>query len=195
MRHKGIPKEETRRNVLDAASRGFRKHGFSGVGVDGIAKSAGVTSGAFYAHLGSKNKAFEAALVIGLEEVIQALPQFQEEHGKAWTEAFAAYYLGIAHRTDMECGCAMASMTADVTRSTGEIQSKYAEKMHEIATLVANGLSGSNDACRARAWSFLSILIGGLNVMRGFDSPEASEKVAEVIKQSAVAVAGSTKAR
>ena len=66
MRHKGIDKEETRKKIVMAASRGFRKHGYGGIGVDGLAKSAGVTSGAFYAHLGSKEGAFNTALEFGI---------------------------------------------------------------------------------------------------------------------------------
>ena len=45
-------KQETRKRIINAASRGFRSNGYAGIGVDGIAKEAGVTSGAFYAHLG-----------------------------------------------------------------------------------------------------------------------------------------------
>ena len=39
-------KQETRQRILDAAGRGFRKGGYDGIGVDGLAKQAGVTSGA-----------------------------------------------------------------------------------------------------------------------------------------------------
>ena len=41
-------KQEARTKILDAAGRGFRRLGFGGIGVDGLAKEAGVTSGAFY---------------------------------------------------------------------------------------------------------------------------------------------------
>ena len=104
MTEKPTKKEQTRERMLDAASQSFRAHGYAGVGVDSIAKAAGVTSGAFYAHLGSKDGAFRAALERGLDEVIVAIPQFQNEHGSKWVEAFADYYLGKAHRDDLACG-------------------------------------------------------------------------------------------
>lgn len=56
-------KEETWRLMLEAAGRAFRSPGYDGIGVDGLAKGAGVTSGAFYAHFGSKAAAFDAAIV------------------------------------------------------------------------------------------------------------------------------------
>ena len=55
---KGDKKLETRSRIIDAAGRSFRSNGYAGIGVDGIAKAAGVTSGAFYAHLGSKKWCF-----------------------------------------------------------------------------------------------------------------------------------------
>ncbi|MFT7414539.1 MAG: TetR/AcrR family transcriptional repressor of nem operon, partial [Methylophagaceae bacterium] len=40
-------KNETRKRIIKAASKGFRSNGYAGIGVDSIAKEAGVTSGAF----------------------------------------------------------------------------------------------------------------------------------------------------
>lgn len=195
MRHKGISKEETRRKILDAAGRGFREHGYAGIGVDGLVRAAGVTSGAFYSHFGSKNGAFEAALAAGLDEVIEGVPKFQNEHGTDWVKAFAEYYLGKPHRSDLACGCAMASLTPEVVRSDAEVQAVFEKKMTMIADLVARGLAGSSDEDRrARAWSLLGVLIGGLNVTRAMKSTKASEEVAEAIKTAAIKAAGRTRA-
>ena len=191
MRHKGVNKEETRRRISAAVGRGFRKHGYAGIGVDGLAKAAGVTSGAFYAHFGSKDGAFNVALAAGLDEVIEALPVFQSEHGADWVRAFAEYYLGKAHRCDLEGGCAMATLTSEVVRSASEVHAAFEKKMTKIADLVASGLAGSSEQeRRARAWSMLGILIGGLNVARAMKSTKVAEEVADAIKASAVKAAG-----
>ncbi len=195
MRHKGIDKEETRRKVVEAAGRGFRKHGYAGIGVDGLAKAAGVTSGAFYAHLGSKDGAFDVALAAGLDEVIEGVPEFQSKHGADWVKAFVEYYLGKPHRGDLECGCAMATLTSEVVRCGTEVHAAFEKKMSMIATLIARGLAGGSDEDRrARAWSMLGILIGGINVARAMKSAKASEEVAEAIKATAIRAVGRTRA-
>jgi AcrR family transcriptional regulator len=74
--------QKTRKRIINAARQGFRSNGYAGIGVDGIAKEAGVTSGAFYAHLGSKDGAFQATLSVGLDEVIAEIPEFQLQHGQ-----------------------------------------------------------------------------------------------------------------
>ena len=190
MRHKGIKKEETRRKVVEASSRGFRKHGYAGIGVEGLSKMAGVTVGALYSHLGSKGRAFDTALQGGLDEVIEAIPQFQQQHGSDWTAAFADYYLSDAHRLDLECGCAMASLTPDVVRAGEETQQLFEQKMQQVVEVIAEGLeAGSQDEALARAWGFIGALIGGLNLARAVNSLEVARSIASSSKASAVGIA------
>ncbi len=188
-------KQQTRKRMLDAASRSFRSSGYAGVGVDGIAKAAGVTSGAFYAHFGSKDGAFGAALDAGLDEVIEALPKFQKDAGAGWVQAFADYYLGRAHRDDLACGCAMATLSPEVVRAGSQMHAAYETKMTKIADLVANGLEGgSSDERRARAWAMLGVLIGGLTMARAVKSRKAAEEIASSIRVAAVNLAGKARA-
>lgn len=182
-------KEETRRRMLDAASRGFRSRGFAGIGVDAIARDAGATSGAFYAHLGSKAGAFSEALGHGLDEVIDAIPAYQKEHGHKWMEAFAAYYLGKPHRDDLACGCAMTALSPEVVRSDTATRRIYQTKMTDIATLIAAGLEGASAEIRLRkAWGLISILIGALTMARAMESDMLAEAVAAAAQEAAVAM-------
>ena len=196
MRHKGVDKEETRRRIIEATGRGFRRHGYAGIGVDALAKAAGVTSGAFYAHLGSKDGAFDVALAAGLDEVITNLPGFQNDYGADWVRAFADYYLGKAHRSDLECGCALATLTPEVVRAGPRVHAAFEKKMSRIADLVAQGLAGgSAEERRARAWSLLGVLVGGINMARAMKTVRAAEEVASAIKAAAVKAAGRTRSR
>ncbi len=184
-------KQQTRIKMLDAASQGFRSQGYAGTGIDGIAKAAGVTSGAFYAHLGSKDKAFSAVLDAGLDEVIEAIPKIQNESGSEWVKAFADYYVGRAHRENLACGCAMTTLSPEVVRAAPELHAAYESKMKIITNLIANGLKGGNrDEQLARAWSFLGILIGGLTMARAVKTGKSAEKIAASIRDAATKVAG-----
>lgn len=187
-------KNETRKRIINAASQGFRSNGYAGIGVDGIAKKAGVTSGAFYAHLGSKDGAFEAALSLGLDEVIAAIPEFQLQHGKQWLVAFSDYYLGQAHRDDLSCGCAMTTLSPEVVRTKPALHAIYENKMVAIIELMALGLDGdSHDDCLSRAWAVLGILIGGLTMARAVASVKTADKIAISIANAVINIAGETK--
>lgn len=187
-------KQATRKRIINAASQGFRRHGYAGMGVDGIAKKAGVTSGAFYDHLGSKEGAFGASLSSGLDEVIVGIPEFQLLHGKQWLVAFSDYYLGQAHRDDISSGCAMTTLSPEVVRSKPEFHAIYEAKMTNIVELMAIGLDGvSQEECISKGWAVLGVLIGGLTVVRALDSLKTADLVAIAIKNSVINIAGKIK--
>lgn len=186
-------KQLTRQRILNAAGATFRQNGFAGIGVDGMAKEAGVTSGALYAHFGSKNGLFEEALKAGLDEVIAAIPQFQQDNGAQWIEAFVTYYLGQPHRGDLAGGCAMTTLSPEVVRAAPEIHALYESKMNKIAGLIAAGLAqGFEEEKLARAWSVLGTLIGGLTLARAVKTRKLSGRIAAALSQAAVMVAGPT---
>lgn len=182
-------KRQTRQRMLDAASRSFKSHGFAGVGVDSIAKAAGATSGAFYAHMGSKDQAFLRAVETGLDEVIKAVPVFQEKNGDRWIEAFVNYYLGKAHRDDRACGCAMTSLSPEVTRANPQIKQAYETRMNTIVDEMANGLPGETASERqSKAWGFIGLLTGGLTMSRAVGSDQQAKEIAEAVKLAALAM-------
>ena len=177
--------------MLNAAGRSFRSNGYAGIGVDGIAKAAGVTSGAFYAHFGSKDGAFKAALVAGLDEVIEAIPQFQQEHKSKWISVFVDYYLGQPHQDDLAGGCAMTTLTPEVVRAKPELQKIYQTKMKNIVRLIAIGLAGNTQQYKeANAWTMLATLIGGLNLVRAVADKKMAKQMASSIKTAAIRSAG-----
>lgn len=184
--------EATKEKLLKSSGRAFRKQGYAGIGVDSIAKDAGVTSGAFYAHLKSKNGAFRAALVSGLEDVLAALPTYRETHGDQWPAGFADYYLGLDHRLDLEGVCAMTSLTPDVIRADPEAQSAYVTMMERIVKEVAKHLPGhaSTQDRETKAWAFLSALIGGLTLARAVGPGTAADEIERASKAAALGVIG-----
>lgn len=195
MNAKLTKREQTRQKMVKAAGRSFRSNGYAGVGVDGLAKDAGVTSGAFYKHFGSKAVAFDVALESGLDEVVAAVPMFQEQARAGWVKAFADYYLGKLHRGDLECGCAMTSLSPEVVRFGPSVRAAYEKKMSVIVDLMARGLAGGlHEERRVRAWAMLGVLIGGLTMARAMKRVAAAEEVAEAIKAAAVKAAGRVRA-
>ncbi|TDD79779.1 TetR/AcrR family transcriptional regulator [Actinomadura darangshiensis] len=58
----GVTREETRERLLNAAADAFARHGYDGTRVADIARAAGVSNGALYAHFGSKAELLVAAL-------------------------------------------------------------------------------------------------------------------------------------
>jgi TetR/AcrR family transcriptional regulator, transcriptional repressor for nem operon len=190
MRYKPEHKKEARARMVAAAGRGFRRQGFAGIGVDGLAKEAAVTSGAFYGHFASKEVAFEEAVVAGVDELHAGVLAMQEMHGQNWIEAFVDYYLDQKRTCELGESCALQSLSPEVTRSAPEIKAAYEAAMLKVADTVAQGLGGETRASRRkRAWSLLSILSGGVTIARAVLDPELSAQIADSIRTAALVVA------
>ena len=105
-------KQEAKAQILAAVGRGFRKRGYGGIGVDGLAKEADVTSGALYGHFRSKEDAFKEAVVAGIDELAAAIVALRAEHGANWIETFVDFYLGQKRVCDLGESCALRSSYA-----------------------------------------------------------------------------------
>jgi len=62
MRYKPDQKARAREALVQAGARSLKSAGFNGIGVDGLAASAGVTSGAFYSNFPNKEAMLEAVI-------------------------------------------------------------------------------------------------------------------------------------
>ncbi len=184
-------KAETRKRILNAASRGFRTCGYSGIGVDSLAKEAGVTSGAFYGHFRSKEEAFLAAVVAGLDEYRAGIEKFRADHGKNWTVALADYYVGKAHRQNLACGCALPTLSPEVVRSSDHrVRSAYQTGLLQLAETVTVGLTtGTEMEKRDRAWVLLSLLAGGVTLARAVWDEALAEQIAAAVHDATIAIA------
>ncbi len=189
VRYKSGHKEEARARMVAAAGRGFRRMGFGGIGVDGLAKEAEVTSGAFYGHFSSKGEAFRAALVSGLEELRVAVESLRAEHGAKWPELFVDFYLGQKRVCELGSSCALQSLTPEVQRGDPEIKAAFEAEIERVANAVADGLPGrSRKDRRARAWALLSILSGGVTMARAVADKDVSDAIAAACRTAALHV-------
>ena len=192
MRYKPGHKEESRKRILEAAGRGFRRHGLGGIGIDGLAREAGVTSGAFYVHFPSKSAAFEEAAAAGLDQLLAGIDELKSKRGAAWIESFVDYYLGFKRTCDLDDACGLQALTPEVIRSDVAVRSRYQQTLTRIVESVAQGLPSRTGLppTNERAWALLALLSGGVTLARSVADQALSEEVAIALKKVALAVAG-----
>jgi TetR/AcrR family transcriptional regulator, transcriptional repressor for nem operon len=180
---------ENRRQILEAAGRLFREHGFAGVAVADLMKAAGFTHGGFYNHFPSKDAiAAEAcATVIARSNADLAEKLGQEtsdqKTGKAWQQ-YLDRYLSVEHRDAPASGCAVSALAADAARQSKEVQTSFAEGIENvIGILAANLPKAKHDkgrtSTRARAMRLWSEMVGALVLSRAVTDadPDLSEEI------------------
>jgi len=177
---------DARDRLVAAAGRGFRKGGFGGIGVDALAKEAGLTSGAFYAHLGSKAGAFRVAVDDGLGFLLNGIEDFQARHGADWRDKFVDFYLGDRMATGLDEACALPTLTADVARADDETRHAYAEGLTEIVDKIANG--PGQRMSRDQVWALVAVLSGAAGMARAVTDPTLREEVLVAAAKAAKAI-------
>jgi len=186
--HKGA----ARTRILEAAGRGFRRLGFGGIGVDGLAKEAGVTSGAFYGHFPSKAEAFKAAAVEGLVHLREGIEALQASAGEGWFEKFVDFYMNVRRTCDLGESCALQSLTPEVARADRPTKAAYEAELVRVVEAVAEGLpKGTLAARRKTAWAVLSVLSGGVSIARSAADPRIGAQIAAGVKNAALKLAES----
>ncbi len=190
MRYGPGHKKEARAKILGAAGRGFRRLGFDGIGVDGLAKEAGVTSGAFYGHFPSKAEAFKAAALAGLVELREGVETFRAKEGGAWLEKFVDFYMSVRRTCDLSESCALQSLTPEVARADEGAKAAYEAELLKVVEAVAAGLeNGTPPERRKTAWAILSMLSGGVTLARSTHDAKVGTQIAKAIKTAALAAA------
>lgn len=171
--------EETRARILASAGRGFRRLGYGGLGIDGLAKEAGVTSGAFYAHFKGKAEAFRAAMVAGMGELRQGITTMRAE-GPDWRRALTDLYL-TSRRTDpIDEACALQNLTSEVARGDEALRAAFEAELLAVLDSASDGKGGRDGAI-----ALLSLLIGGVSMARAVADPALSDAIAAAVRKAA----------
>jgi len=172
-------KAQTRERILAAAARSFRKGGFGGVGVDGLSKAAGVTSGAFYTHFTSKAEAFRASVVQGVTDVVKGMRQMQAEHGKNWWGKFVAFYLHEKRKCDLSESCGLQSLSSEVARADDESRTAFTNELLLVAKAIVDGPSSLNaPETIEEAYAALATLVGAVTLARAVNDQVVARKIA-----------------
>lgn len=177
-------KQQTRQRIVEAAGRGFRKGGFGGIGVDGLAKEAGVTSGAFYVHFGSKSAAFREAVADGMAGVKAGVIYFQTEHASRWWSEFVRFYLGTKRSCDLAESCTLQSLSPEVARSDDSARAAFEAGLLEVAQVVTTGpVSTDAPTDMDSALAALATLVGAVTLARAMRDPALADQIAASVER------------
>jgi AcrR family transcriptional regulator len=155
---------DARTRLVEAAGRGFRTGGFGGTGVDALAKGAGLTSGAFYAHFDSKAEAFKLVVSDGIATLRNGVAAFQAQYGRLWRDPFVDFYLGERMELHLSEACGLPSFSPDVARADEPPRAVYEDELTRLVEVLIAGFRGAHAS--ERAWAFLAVLSGAAAMAR-----------------------------
>jgi AcrR family transcriptional regulator len=185
MRFEKGRKENTRRRIIDVASKRFRRDGIAASGLAGIMAESGLTNGAFYPHFDSKETLVKEALSNALNDQHSALTN--EETGAVDIEDAIRRYLNKSHLLGCDEGCPSAALLPEIGR-----QPESTRKMYEDAYLsYVEGLAmllpaPKSSKSRGKAAAIFGLMVGTIQIARAVPDLQLAEEILENGVQAAL---------
>lgn len=171
-------KEKAREIIIAATGRKLRETGFDGIGVDGLMKEAGLTSGAFYTQFDSKKTLLLEVLRDGLEGVKKGFAKWREENGDDWKTQALKEYLSIEHLSRVAEGCLLPTLTVDAARAGSEAQAIFEQKLRELVDEYSKNLpKDSTMDSKQQIWATLALMAGGIMLARAVSNKETANEI------------------
>lgn len=156
-------KARTRRTIVDAAGRLFRRRGYEATGIDDIMAAAGLTRGGFYAHFRSKEALF-AEIVRDSHGFIRLMRARKATNRRALAREglkVIGDYMNPAHLREVGPGCTLAALPGDVARAGLQAQLAYANALYALIGEFGRALPGARTLDR-RATAAVTMCVGAV---------------------------------
>ena len=187
MRYPSDQKARAKGAILQAGAKALRTNGFNGIGVDGLAASAGVTSGAFYSNFSNKEALLEQVIAACLGEPYIGSDSGSLAERRDRLREWLAVYISAEHRADPASGCVMPTLSADVARANPKIRAAYGRKMSTLVRKMSDVLDAGPDR-KKRAWSIIAIMVGAIAISRAMPDGKAADQALDSALQTAIAL-------
>ncbi len=176
MRYTKEHKVNAKKAILSSASRVLKRDGFNGIGVDGLAASADVTSGGFYSNFATKEALLEEVISAELGAMFSGVADAEPSERPRQLRELVAVYLSDDHCQGVADGCVMPSLSADVSRAGAHVRETYKRRMIELVAALAPAMKGTAQEQRQYAWTAVATIVGAITVARALppgDEPRA----------------------
>jgi AcrR family transcriptional regulator len=181
-------KQATRRRIIEAAGRRFKKDGIDGSGIATLMKDAGLTNGAFYAHFESKEDLVAAVVADQLREQRE---RFHAQPLNDGVEQFVRGYLSVAHRDNPDDGCPSAALLNQIGRGTDATRQAYTDGLLVIIDDIAAHLAPDDPrSARGKTLSLFAMMIGTLQLSRAIADRQLADEILQQGTQNALALLG-----
>lgn len=157
--------QESKRRITREAARLMREKGISATSVADVMTAAGMTTGGFYKHFGSKDELASAAVRAAFEAILAPLQRRAEKTGAAPARAeYFSHYLSDAHIQNPGKGCPVAAIGPDAGREPELLGAEFARGVEETLSLLgAQDMSAMERAALIRQ---MAMLVGSVILAR-----------------------------
>jgi TetR/AcrR family transcriptional repressor of nem operon len=184
MRYSKEHKAHAKATIVREAGRTLKENGFHSVGVDGLAASAKVTSGALYSNFANKEAVLEEVVAAQLGIEFAGLADQEPAERRRMLGEILRLYLSDQHREDAGHGCVMPSLSADVARAGDSVRDAYRRRICDVIALLAPAMHGTPEEQAQQAWTVVASIVGAITIARALPSGDQAQAVLDAVLAS-----------
>jgi TetR/AcrR family transcriptional repressor of nem operon len=168
---------ETRRAIVEAASRMFRERGIGAVSVADIMGSLGLTVGGFYRHFESKD-------ALAAEAIQAASTQTTQRIEGAELRALLDGYLSMPHRAARAEGCPIAALCGEMAHEPGPAREAFRDALGRLIEAVRDTLEREGHSFdREEVLHTVSAMVGALVLSRATPDDKLGAELLEATRR------------
>jgi TetR/AcrR family transcriptional regulator, transcriptional repressor for nem operon len=187
MKKSKVETAETRRRIIDVATRQFRLNGIHATGLNDLMSEAGLTRGGFYRHFESKDQLVAEACAKSFARIVASMEDAAREseiEGKDSFQAIVHRYVSTEHRDSSSGGCPLAGMGSELARADEGTRAVASEGFNALVEVVAKRLNRpQSETTDSEAVFALAAMIGAVTMSRIITDRDASTRVLQYVKQ------------
>jgi TetR/AcrR family transcriptional regulator, transcriptional repressor for nem operon len=175
---------ETRRRILETASRLFRARGITPVSVADIMGALGLTVGGFYRHFESKEALVAEAIEAASDETRSRYAKSRE--GAADTKLASALlddYLSRGHRDHPERGCPVAALCSEVAHESLPTREAFTQAMHLLLEVIGGLVPGDTKDARDRRLCTAAAIVGAVVLSRATSDEALADELLHAVRR------------
>ena len=171
---------ETRRRIVETASRLFRARGITLVSVADIMRALGLTVGGFYRHFESKEALVAEAIEAASDEAVSRHAKATADAGRA--SALLDRYLSKAHRDHAEVGCPVAALCSEVAHESPPSRDAFTKALYRFLDVLGSVVPGDTKEARDRRLFTAASMVGAVVLSRATSDERLADDLLRVAR-------------
>ena len=173
-------KTETRKRIVDSATKAIRERGLDDPSVGEVMAGAGLTVGGFYAHFENKDAVMlEALNALFDERSDEGLEQLPKTTGEERRHAAARGYLSRKHRDATDARCALPAILSELPHAAEPFRAALERYLEQWVSALHDA---SEPDGRKKAIADLAMMIGALSIARALGPTTFSDELLAAAK-------------
>jgi TetR/AcrR family transcriptional repressor of nem operon len=180
-------KAQAKAAIVREAGRTLKESGFHAVGVDALAASAQVTSGALYSNFANKESVLEEVVAEQLGAEFAPLAGLEPAERRSALAEVLHVYLSDQHRDDPGHGCVMPALSADVARAGDPVRAVYQHRITDVVAAFTPAMHGTtSEEKQQQAWTLLASIVGAITIARALPPGDQAQAILDAVLDTAM---------